>query len=73
MREMKYEIKDEEIQSTMKALGNMIGSQMPPGYGFNLLIFSYGEGGNMFYISSAQRQDMINAMREFIDKFEVRQ
>jgi len=41
----------------------------PPGYGFNLLVFSFGDGGNMFYTSNAQRETMIQAMQEFIAKF----
>jgi hypothetical protein len=32
-----------------------------------------GDGGSMFYLSSAQRAGMIKAMLEFIEKFEVRQ
>jgi hypothetical protein len=35
---------------------------------FSLMIFSYGEQGSLFYISSAQRDDMIKTMREFIQK-----
>lgn len=73
MRNMEYEIKNEDIEALLKELGSDLKKRMPAGWGFNLLIFSYGEGGSMFYLSSAQRNDMLKAMREFIDKFEVRQ
>ena len=73
MREMKYEIPNEEIEALLKDLGKSLKNRMPEGWGFNLMIFSYGEGGSMFYLSSAQRNDMIKAMREFVDKFESRQ
>lgn len=69
--EMKYEVHNEEIEKLLNDLGRMIKQIVPDGYGFNLMIFSYGEGGDMFYISSAQRQDMINAMKEFIAKYET--
>jgi hypothetical protein len=55
-----------DIQATLKKLGHLIGDDLPDGWGFNLLLFSYGEGGSLFYISSAERADVLNVMREFI-------
>lgn len=68
-----YEVENPEIRDILRDWGTRLAKELPPEYGFSLLIFSYGEGGNMFYISSAQREDMIKAMREFIEKNEVRQ
>ena len=67
--EMQYEIDNATIEALLKEMGQSLKAKMPEGWGFNLLIFSYGEGGSMFYLSSAQRKDMINAMQEFIAKF----
>jgi hypothetical protein len=67
--EMKYEVRDEQIEALLKDIGQRLKSVMPDGYGFNLLIFSFGDGGSMFYLSNAQREDMIRAMQEFIAKF----
>lgn len=36
--------------------------------GFALLVFDFGEAGNLAWISNAQREDMIKALKEFIDK-----
>lgn len=66
---MKFEVRDEEAEKVLRDIGLRLRSAMPPGYGFSLLIFSFGEGGNMFYTSNAQREDMIHAMQEFIAKF----
>jgi hypothetical protein len=66
----KYEVRDAAAEKVLNEIGQLLRTAMPPNYGFNLLIFSYGEGGNMFYTSSARREDMIAAMREFIAKFE---
>ena len=41
---------------------------MPPNVGFTLLLFDFGAEGNMAYISTANRDDMIKAMHEFIEK-----
>lgn len=65
-----FEVRNAEAEAKLKEIGRMLKEQMPVGFGFTLLIFNYGEGGGMFYLSSAERQDMINAMREFIHKHE---
>ena len=67
----KYEVRDAAAEKVLNEIGQLLREAMPKGYGFNLLIFSYGEGGNMFYTSSARREDVIAAMREFIGKFEA--
>lgn len=62
-----YTLPDEaDMQSLLRELGARIGEDLPAGWGFNLLLFTYGEGGALFYISSAQRADVLNVMREFI-------
>ena len=65
---MRYEIQNEQIQDLLLVLGNNLKARMPPGYGFSLLIFGY-ENHELFYLSSAQREDMIRTMQEFIAKF----
>lgn len=69
MPEMRYEVRDEQAETVLNDIGQRLKAMMPEGYGFNLLLFTFGEGGNMFYISNAQREDMIRAMQEFIAKF----
>lgn len=63
-----FEVRDEQAEKMLREIGQLLRSACPKGYGFNLLIFSFGEGGNMFYASNAQREDMIRAMQEFIQK-----
>lgn len=66
-----FEIENTEIQTILNDMGKSIASGLPKGWGFNLLIFSFGEGGSTFYISNAQRADMISTMKEFIEKQET--
>lgn len=66
-----YEIENAEVEGILNDIGQKLGEKMPAGFGFNLLIFSFGENGSMFYISNAQRPDMIAAMKEFIGKQEA--
>lgn len=67
-----FEVKNDEIERLLKDIGASIGAALPDGFGFNLLIFNFGEGGATFYISNAQRADMLKAMKEFIAKQEGR-
>jgi hypothetical protein len=66
---MAYEVRNPEVEEKLKDIGRTIKDSMPSGFGFALLIFSY-EPGSMFYLSSAERDTMIAAMREFIQKHE---
>jgi hypothetical protein len=64
-----FEVRNPEIEEKLREIGRTIKRDMPEGFGFTLLIFSF-EPGSMFYISSAERDGMIAAMREFIAKHE---
>jgi hypothetical protein len=60
----------EDIQTVLGDLGRRISGKLPGGWGFNLLLFSFGEGGHLFYISNATSETMVEAMREFIRRQE---
>lgn len=62
-----FEVRHAEIESKLRDIGRLMKGTLPPGYGFALLIFTYDKG-SMFYISSAERDGMIEAMEEFIAK-----
>jgi hypothetical protein len=64
-----FEVRNPEVEEKLREIGRAVKADMPQGFGFALLIFSY-EPGSMFYISSAERDGMIAAMREFIAKHE---
>jgi len=69
---MDFEVRNAEAEEKLKEIGRMLKESMPKGFGFTVLIFSYegGKTGSMFYLSSAERDGMIAAMREFIQKHE---
>lgn len=66
----KMEVQNEEAEAALRKIGDYINGMVPAGMGFSLLLFDFGDGGNMFYLSSAQREDMLKAMKEFISKQE---
>ena len=65
-----FEVRNAKIEAMMKGIGESIGKALPKGYGFTLLLFNFGEGGDMFYISNSRRKDVIESMKEFIQKQE---
>lgn len=67
-----FEVKNEEAQKALREVGEYIKGMVPAGYGFTLLLFNMGEGGAMFYMSSAERESMIEAMKEFIKNNETK-
>ena len=69
---MQYEVRNPEIEVLLRDIGRRVKEACAEhGYLFALHIFSSGEGGDMFYVSSADRGDYINMLREFIQKFEA--
>jgi hypothetical protein len=46
-------------------------SALPPGVGFALFVFDFGEKGNLAYVSTAARADMLKAIREWLEKAEA--
>lgn len=66
---MRYEVRNPEIEGKLRRIASNIDSNLPSGYGFTLMIYSFGPGGSMFYASNANREDMIRAMQEFIAKY----
>jgi hypothetical protein len=67
---MAFEVRNPEVEAKLKYIGDACRDAMPKGYGFVLLIASFGEGGNLFYTSNCDRSDVANMMREFISKHE---
>lgn len=57
-----------DVRSTLRRMGEELSQACPPGFGFNLLLFEFGERGSLFYIANAERADVINIMREFIQR-----
>ena len=49
----------QKIEAILKGIGAQLKKDMPEGMGFALLMFDYGAEGNLFYIGSAQRGDIV--------------
>ncbi len=56
----------------MRQLGKMIQKKVK-GLGFALIVFPFYDAGMSNYISNAEREDMIKALRETADRLESKQ
>lgn len=61
-----------EVKAAGEALADVIAGALPPNHGFALLIFEWGDEGNLSWISNADRDDMIATMKDFIARHEGR-
>ena len=60
----------EHAEMHCRKIGRQLGDQMPSGWGFALLLFSFNEPTETTYISNCERESMVKALRELCDKLE---
>lgn len=54
----------------LQKMAEQISKELPPKHGFILLAFPFDDNSRLHYVSNCQRQDVIEAMKEFIAKTE---
>lgn len=61
---------DEVVKKRMNTIAKKVDDELPEGYGFCVLAFSFGdaEGRQLMYVSNADRLDIMKAMEEWIEK-----
>lgn len=62
--------REEQANAVLQDIAKDIKETLPDGMGFALLAYEFGEQPDrkMLYISNSQRQDVMNAMVEFLQK-----
>lgn len=60
----------EEAETAARFLGQFIGTLTPPGWGFCLIMATFGEGGLSTYLSNCERPDTIKLLREMARKLQ---
>ncbi len=56
------------LENECLLIGRALGQAMPKNVGFALLMFDFGDAGNLAYVSNAKREDMIRAVEEWLTK-----
>lgn len=57
--------KEQEIK-VMQDVGKMVHAALPADWGYVVIGFTFGEDSRWHYVSNANREDMVEVMREFI-------
>lgn len=67
---MKQEEIEEIVKSRLQRIAEKVNNELPTGFGFVVLSFAFGNPGQMMYVSNANREDIVKAMKEWIEKTE---
>ena len=62
--------KEQQVNSVLQSIAKDIKAKLPEGMGFALLAYEFGEGDDkkMLYVSNSNREDVMLAMVEFLEK-----
>ena len=62
--------REEQVNNMLQEIMQEIKNKLPEGMGFTLLAYEFGdkEGRRMLYASNSNREDVMKAMLEFVDK-----
>ena len=61
---------EEIVKSKLQGIAKKVNDELPTGFGFVVLSFSFNKPGMMMYVSNANREDIVQAMKEWIEKTE---
>lgn len=67
------ESEEEYIKGKLQNIAQNIDKELPEGFGFALLTFKFNtkpDTSDLMYVSNANRQDIVKAMKEWIEKTE---
>lgn len=66
------EVIQEYVKGKMQIIAKKVKNELPEGFAFVVLATPFGENqkNEMMYVSNANREDIVKAMKEFIEKTE---
>lgn len=67
-----FEVRDEAIINLQQAMAAVLKKELPPGHGFTLFIYPYGDDERMFYISSGDLAGNIQALERQLEAMKRR-
>lgn len=62
---------EEIVKSKLQGIARKVDNELPEGFGFIVLTFKFNskpDTSQMMYVSNANREDVVKAMEEFIQK-----
>lgn len=68
MEKIEIDKLDELVKENMQNIGKICEQIIPEGYGFIFMTYAHGSEGQLMYISNSDRECVVKALEEFIDK-----
>ena len=62
-----------ELEAKARSIGKRIGGALPAGVGFCLVLFEFGPGGHLTYVSNGDRESTVNMLKELQVTLALRQ
>lgn len=61
--------REQQVSDTLQDIAKDISNKLPEKMGFALLTYEFGDDNRrMLYVSNSNREDVLKAMLEFVDK-----
>ena len=62
--------REQQVSDILQGIAKEISEKLPEGMGFALLAYEFGDKDDrrMLYVSNSNREDVMKAMLEFVDK-----
>jgi hypothetical protein len=61
-----------EVRAKLPQIARQIKEALPPCWGLALMVFPFdGREGNLNYISTAKREDVVKVLRDFLERVEA--
>ena len=64
------ENEEEIVKRKMQTIARKVKEELLDGFGFVVFSFIFDNPGQMMYVSNANREDIVKAMKEWIEKTE---
>ena len=61
-------MEEEYLKNKMQDIAKKIKEELPENFGFVLLTYRHNSKGELIYVSNSNREDVVEAMKEFIEK-----
>lgn len=61
-----YLINDEDAEFSVKEISDFCTVKTPDGWGHLVMLFKYGENSKIFFMSTVERDSMVEALESFI-------
>lgn len=68
-----FQIFNEDMEFKLKEISDSVAQQVPPGWGFTVLLCSFGPNSELFWMTNVEPASVIAMFKKYIELYEKRQ